>query len=72
MVFWLDNYPLQGGKYSTLEGMASVLAVTDLHLHNEVMVMLGGVRVNAFASGGYLPEAVRGTKQEEIVHVADW
>jgi hypothetical protein len=32
----------------------------------------GGVRVNAFASGGYLPEPVRGTKQEGIVHVADW
>lgn len=32
----------------------------------------GGVRVNAFVSGGYLPEPVRGTKQEGIVHVADW
>ena len=33
---------------------------------------VGGVRVNAFASGGFLPEAVRGTVQEEMVHVADW
>merc|ERR1712159_648215 len=32
----------------------------------------GGIRVNAFASGGFLPEAVRGTKLEGIVHIADW
>ena len=32
----------------------------------------GGIRVNAFVSGGYLPEAVRGTKLNEIVHIADW
>ena len=32
----------------------------------------GGIRVNAFASGGYLPTAVRGTKLEGIIHVADW
>ena len=32
----------------------------------------GGIRVNAFVSGGFLPAAVRGTKLEGIVHVADW
>lgn len=32
----------------------------------------GGIRVNAFASGGFLPSKVRGTKLDEIVHVADW
>lgn len=32
----------------------------------------GGIRVNAFASGGFLPDAVRGTKLEGIIHVADW
>ena len=31
----------------------------------------GGVRVAAFASGGYLPASVRGTKNEGIVHIAD-
>ena len=32
----------------------------------------GGIRVNAFASGGYLPDKVRGTKVEGIIHIADW
>jgi arylsulfatase I/J len=32
----------------------------------------GGIRVNAFMSGGFLPQAVRGTKQEEMMHIADW
>jgi arylsulfatase I/J len=32
----------------------------------------GGIRVNAFASGGYLPKAVRGSKLEGIIHIADW
>ena len=32
----------------------------------------GGVRVNAFVSGGFVPPAVRGTKNEDYVHTADW
>ena len=32
----------------------------------------GGVRVNAFASGGYLPENMRGKKTEGYIHIADW
>ena len=32
----------------------------------------GGIRVNAFASGGFLPPRVRGTKLEGMIHVADW
>ena len=32
----------------------------------------GGLRANAFASGGYLPAAVRGTTNAGIMHVADW
>ena len=32
----------------------------------------GGVRVNAFVSGGYLPEEMRGKKTEEYIHIADW
>jgi arylsulfatase I/J len=32
----------------------------------------GGIRVNAFASGGYLPEKVRGSKLDGIIHIADW
>ena len=32
----------------------------------------GGVRVNAFVSGGYLPESMRGQKTEGYIHLADW
>ena len=32
----------------------------------------GGVRVNAFVSGGYLPEQMRGQKTEGYIHIADW
>jgi len=32
----------------------------------------GGIRVNAFASGGYLPDAVRGTQLNSTIHIADW
>jgi len=32
----------------------------------------GGIRVNAFVSGGFLPESVRNTKTEELGHVSDW
>lgn len=32
----------------------------------------GGIRVNAFVSGGYIPKKVRGTKTEEVGYVADW
>eukprot|EP00911_Craspedida_sp_UC1_P000317 UC1_evm1s242 len=32
----------------------------------------GGIRGNAFVSGGFLPESVRGTKLGEMIHIADW
>ena len=32
----------------------------------------GGVRVNAFVNGGYLPDKVRGQKTEGYIHMADW
>ncbi|CAE8591720.1 unnamed protein product [Polarella glacialis] len=32
----------------------------------------GGVRTNAFMSGGFIPEASRGTKFSGVVSVADW
>ena len=31
----------------------------------------GGISVAAFVSGGYLPEAVRGTTNSGIVHIAE-
>ena len=32
----------------------------------------GGVRVNTFVSGGYLPKEMRGKKTDGYVHIADW
>ena len=32
----------------------------------------GGVRVNAFLSGGFLPAASRGTRLDALMHIADW
>ena len=32
----------------------------------------GGIRVNAFVTGGYLPEKMRGQKTEGYIHLADW
>jgi len=32
----------------------------------------GGVRVNAFVSGGFIPKTARGTKVEEFGYIADW
>ena len=32
----------------------------------------GGVRVNAFVSGGYFPESMRGKKTEGYIHIVDW
>ena len=32
----------------------------------------GGVRVNSFASGGYLPKSMQGQKTDGYIHIADW
>ena len=32
----------------------------------------GGIRVNGFVSGGFLPAAMRGRKTEGYIHLADW
>ena len=32
----------------------------------------GGIRVNAYASGGFLPAAVRGTSNAGLIVGADW
>jgi hypothetical protein len=34
--------------------------------------MEGGIRLNAFVSGGFLPSSVLGTKSEGFCHIADW
>lgn len=32
----------------------------------------GGIRSNAFVSGGFLPPAVRGSQIDGVMHIADW
>ena len=32
----------------------------------------GGVRTNAFVSGGFIPEAKRNTTNQNLIHIADW
>ena len=32
----------------------------------------GGIRANAFVSGGFLPDKMRGQKIEGYIHIADW
>jgi hypothetical protein len=32
----------------------------------------GGIRGNAFVSGGFVPKAMRGTKSEHLMAIADW
>ena len=32
----------------------------------------GGIRGNAFASGGLIPQSARGTKLEGMIHIVDW
>ena len=32
----------------------------------------GGIRVNAFVSGGYLPEKMSGQKTDDYIHLAHW
>ena len=32
----------------------------------------GGIRVNAFVSGGYLPDKMRGQKTDSYIHLTDW
>ena len=32
----------------------------------------GGIRVNAFVSGGFLPEKMRGQKTDGYIHLTDW
>jgi len=32
----------------------------------------GGIRLNSFVTGGFLPAKVRGTESEALMHLADW
>lgn len=38
----------------------------------KIGIMEGGIRLNAFVSGGFLPAALRGTTYEGFMHLEDW
>ena len=58
-----------GGPVNTCKGGNNFLLKGGKHSDWQ-----GGVRVNAFASGGFLqlPQAIRGQKTEGYIHIADW
>lgn len=63
LLFTADNggalyYPASGSNHPLLGGK-----LNDFE---------GGVRVAAFLSGGFLPAAVRGTRLDSLIHIADW
>lgn len=55
---WITNNKLGGNNYPLRGGK-----VSDFE---------GGVRVNAFLNGGYLPDNLRGKNTSSLIHVTDW
>lgn len=71
-----NNAPLRGGKYRSAPAaggrLGSCCDRVAAPTHPARSDFEGGIRMAAFASGGYLPPAVRGTVNEGIFHIADW
>jgi arylsulfatase A-like enzyme len=72
-----SNWPHRGGKHSRCSMTAvrpsshGPAIVRPCHI-GKYSLFEGGIRVNAFVAGGFLPAAVRGTRLEAMVHVVDW
>jgi arylsulfatase A-like enzyme len=64
LVFTSDN----GGPFDLGKG-----AATNFPLRGAKNTPLeGGIRAAAFLSGGFIPENLRGTVQNGMIHIADW
>ena len=66
---------MQGGPLAKgdIVGLIQTSGANNYPLRGgKIGIMEGGIRVNAFLSGGYLPPSIRGTKNEEFLHIADW
>ena len=56
-----------------IDGLVDTSGANNYPLRGgKIGIMEGGIRLNAFVSGGVLPAAVRGTKNEGFMHIADW
>ena len=62
MLFFSDN----GGALGCSGGNNHPL------MGGKTTVWEGGVRTVAFLSGGFLPQDVRGSRRDALIHVADW
>lgn len=58
-----NNYPLKGGKTANWEGKSTSIS----HPCINEFFSIGGIRTNAFVSGGFVPPNVQGTKVEENI-----
>lgn len=68
-----NNYPLRGGKRSNLEGVLLILYLSSIMTDLSTFCAIpGGVRVNAFISGGFLPKKQRGKVAKGLISIEDW
>ncbi len=65
-----NNYPLRVRFFFTFS--CSKQPQTLFFQGGKYSTFEGGIRVNAFVSGGFVPESQRGKKLDGIVHIADW
>ena len=49
-----------------------IAVLVDSLATGKYSVFEGGIRVAAFVSGGLVPAQLRGTSNDETVHIADW
>ena len=66
--------PLKGGKMGNCKiALLSRFVALPLANHESITIAgEGGIRVNSWASGGFLPAKVRGTKYEGLACGWDW
>ena len=70
-----NNYPLRGGKvrFRSFPCVAAFAqSVSQLPPPPQVSNWEGGVRTNAFLSGGLVPQAKRGTTHDDLIACWDW
>ena len=61
-----------GGDDPPTAGRGSAMASNYPLLGRKCLSYEGGTRVFAFLSGGLLPNALRGTTNNQLMHIADW